>query len=316
MGDARAVDAPPPLEARIKRRAAELGFDPVGITTLGPARTYDAFRAWLDAGYSGEMTYLPRGAEKRRDTRLPFEGVRSAIVVALNYGGKQPPGTVARYARGNDYHDVMTRRLETLHEWIEAELGQRVRGKAYVDTGPILERDLAQRAGLGWIGKNTMLISPRHGSFFFLGALLLDLELRGDDPFEADRCGSCTRCLEACPTDAFVAPRVLDANRCISYLTIEHRSEIAPELQALMGDLIYGCDVCQDVCPWNHRFATELPDPELAAREDSVAPDPAALAELTEEEFRDRFRGSPIKRAKRIGLARNALIALRNGKGA
>jgi epoxyqueuosine reductase len=310
MGDTQPVASA--LEARIKQRAAELGFDPVGITALGPARTYDAFRAWLDAGYSGEMTYLPRGAEKRRDTRLPFEGVRSAVVVALNYGGKQPAGTVARYARGNDYHDVMIARLETLHGWIEAERGCDVRGKAYVDTGPILERDLAQRAGLGWIGKNTMLISPRHGSFFFLGALLLDLDLEADAPFDADRCGSCTRCLEACPTDAFVEPRVLDANRCISYLTIEHRSEIAPELQPLMGDLIYGCDICQDVCPWNHRFATELPDNELAARAENVTPDPAELMSLSDDDFRERFRGSPIKRAKRIGLARNALIALRN----
>ena len=312
MGDAQPVA--PALEARIKQRAAELGFDPVGITPLGPARTYDAFRAWLDAGYAGEMTYLPRGAEKRRDTRLPFEGVRSAVVVALNYGGKQPAGTVARYARGKDYHDVMIARLESLHAWIEAELGRDVRGKAYVDTGPILERDLAQRAGLGWIGKNTMLISPRHGSFFFLGALLLDLDLQADAPFEADRCGSCTRCLEACPTDAFVEPRVLDANRCISYLTIEHRSEIAPELQPLMGDLIYGCDICQDVCPWNHRFATELPDNELAARAENVTPDPTELMSLSDDDFRERFRGSPIKRAKRIGLARNALIALRNSK--
>jgi epoxyqueuosine reductase len=304
------------LEARIKDRARELGFDPVGITTLGPTRTHDAFVRWLDAGYAGEMAYLARGAEKRSDTRLPFAGARSAVVVALNYGGKQPAGTVARYARGNDYHDVMTARLATLHAWIERELGRDVPGKPYVDTGPILERELAQRAGLGWFGKNTMLISPRHGSFFFLGALLLALDLSGDDPFEADRCGTCTRCLDACPTGAFVAPRVLDANRCISYLTIEHRSEIAPELQPLMGDLIYGCDVCQDVCPWNHRFATETGDPELAARSENVRPDPADLVNLTDEGFRERFRGSPIKRAKRAGLARNASIARINKRDA
>jgi epoxyqueuosine reductase len=304
------------LEARIKERARELGFDPVGITTLGPARTHDAFVRWLDAGYAGEMAYMRRGADKRSDSRLPFGGARSAVVVALNYGGKQPAGTIARYARGNDYHDVMTARLDTLHEWVGREVGRDVAGKAYVDTGPILERELAQRAGLGWFGKNTMLISPRHGSFFFLGALFLDLNLAADDPFEADRCGTCTRCLDACPTGAFVAPRVLDANRCISYLTIEHRSDIAPELQPLMGDLIYGCDVCQDVCPWNHRFATETGDPELAARPDNVRPEPAELANLTDEGFRDRFRGSPIKRAKRTGLARNASIARRNRRDA
>jgi epoxyqueuosine reductase len=302
------------LESAIKQRAGELGFDPVGITSLGPARTYAEFRAWLDQGYSGEMTYLPRGADKRRDTRLPFEGVRSAIVVGLNYGGKQPTGTVARYARGADYHDVMIERLETLHEFVRERAGAPVRGKAYVDTGPILERDLAQRAGLGWIGKNTMLIHPRRGSFFFLGALLIDLDLRTDAPFDADRCGSCTRCLDACPTDAFVAPRTLDATRCISYLTIEHRSAIAPELQPLMGSLIYGCDICQDVCPWNHRFATETCDPALAARPENVQPDPAELVALTDETFGQRFKGSPIKRAKRSGLARNATIAIENAK--
>ena len=300
------------LEAAIKRRAGELGFDPVGITTLGPAPTHGAFLDWLDRGYSGEMTYLPRGAEKRRDTRLPFEGVNSGIVVGLNYGGKQPPGPIARYARGADYHDVMIERLEALLAFIRGIRGADVRGKAYVDTGPILERDLAQRAGLGWIGKNTMLIHPRRGSFFFLGALLVDLELVADTPFEPDRCGTCTRCLDACPTDAFVEPRLLDATRCISYLTIEHRSDIAEELQPLMGGLIYGCDICQDVCPWNHRFATELGDPALAPRPENENPDIAHLATLDDDAFRRRFKGSPIKRAKRSGLARNAAIALAN----
>jgi epoxyqueuosine reductase len=168
------------------------------------------------------------------------------------------------------------------------------------------------RAGLGWIGKNTMLINPRRGSFFFLGALLLDLDLEPDQPFETDRCGSCTRCLDACPTQAFVEPRVMDATRCISYLTIEHRSPIPSDLQPLMGDLIYGCDVCQEVCPWNRKFATELGDPALAPRPENIDPDPADLAALTDDAFRARFRRSPIKRAKRAGLARNAAIALRN----
>jgi epoxyqueuosine reductase len=300
------------LESAIKRRAGELGFDPVGITTLGPAPTHAAFIDWVERGYSGEMTYLPRGAEKRRDTRLPFEGVKSAIVVGLNYGGKQPSGPIARYARGADYHDVMVERLETLHAFIRETTGAAVRGKAYVDTGPILERDLAQRAGLGWIAKNTMLVNPHRGSFFFLGALFVDLELAPDAPFDADRCGTCTRCLDACPTDAFVAPRVLDATRCISYLTIEHRSDIAEELQPLIGGLVYGCDVCQDVCPWNHRFATELGDPALAPRPENENPDLNELAALTDETFRQRFKGSPIKRAKRSGLTRNAAIALAN----
>jgi epoxyqueuosine reductase len=320
MGDATTMTtahapAVASLEQRIKQRAHELGFDPVGIARAGPARTYPAFVRWLENGYAGEMTYLPRGAAKRRDTSLPYAGVRSAIVVALDYGGKQPAGSIARYARGDDYHDVMLMRLDELHRGLEAESGRPIRGKAYVDTGPILERDLAQRAGLGWIGKNTMLINPTRGSFFFLGALLVDLELGEDAPFEADRCGSCTRCLDACPTSAFVAPRVMDARRCISYLTIEHRSEIAPELRPLMGELIYGCDICQDVCPWNHKFAAEAGDPALAPRPENVDPDPSGLAALTDEEFRIRFARSPIKRAKRRGLARNAGIAIQNRGG-
>lgn len=300
------------LEQRVKQRAHELGFDPVGIARLGPVESYDAFADWLAKGYSGEMTYLPRSAEKRRDTRLPYEGAKTAIVVALDYGGKQPAGPIARYARGDDYHGVMIERLAQLHRWLARECGHAVRGKAYVDTGPILERDLARRAGLGWIGKNTMLIDPKRGSFFFLGALLVDLELQPDAPFESDRCGTCTRCLDACPTDALVAPRVMDATRCISYLTIEHRSDIAPALQPLMGELLYGCDICQDVCPWNVRFATETGDPALAPRPENVAPDPADLLALSEEAFRRRFKGSPIKRAKRRGLTRNAAIALKN----
>ena len=300
------------LEPRIKARALELGFDPVGIAQLGEPKTYAAFENWIAKGYEGEMTYMSRGAEKRRDTRLPFPGARSAIVVGLNYGGKQPAGPIARYARGDDYHDVMTERLDELHRWLESELGEKISGKAYVDTGPILERDLAQRAGLGWIGKNTMLISPKHGSFFFLGALLLDLDLTPDSPFETDRCGSCTRCIDACPTDAFVGPRVLDARRCISYLTIEHRGDIAPDLQPLMGSLLYGCDVCQDACPWNVKFASVHGDPALSPRPENVDPEPEELLSLDDEAFRQRFRRSPVKRAKRTGLARNAAIALRN----
>jgi len=299
-------------EARIRALGATLGFDPVGITRLGPATTYPAFERWLDRGFAGEMTYLPRGANKRRDSSLPFPGARSAVVVALDYGGRQPAGPIARYARGADYHDVMLERLDILHSDIERDLGHSVAAKAYVDTGPILERDLARRAGLGWIGKNTNLINPDCGSFFFLGALLLDLDLEPDAPFEADRCGTCTRCLDACPTDAFVEPRVLDATRCISYLTIEHRSAIAPELRPLMGDLVYGCDICQDVCPWNHRFARETPDPGLAARRENVAPHPSELLSLTEEQFHHRFSGTPVTRAKRRGLARNAAVALGN----
>lgn len=304
------------LEQRIKQHAAALGFDPVGVTRLGPANTYEAFARWLERGYSGEMTYLPRGAEKRRDTTLAFTGARSAIVVALDYGGKEPAGPIARYARGDDYHDVMLERLADLHRWLESECGHPVSGKAYVDTGPILERDLAQKAGLGWFGKNTMLINPTRGSFFFLGVLMVDLELEADAPFEGDRCGTCTRCLDACPTGALVEPRVMDATRCISYLTIEHRSEIAPELRPLIGELLYGCDICQDVCPYNVKFAQELKAREFAPRAALASNDARTIAEellaLDNEGFRAAFKGSPMKRAKQRGLARNAAVVLGN----
>src|SRR5207253_10423170 len=216
---------------------------------------------WLTPGFAGTLECLPRGREMRRASRLPLPGAVSAVVVALNYGGREPSGPVARYARGDDYHDVMLERLRALHRWVAAEVGRPVLGKAYVDTGPLLERDLARRAGLGWFGKNTNLVNPSLGSFFFLGALLVDVALEPDAPFDADRCGTCTRCLDACPTDAFVAPRVLDATQCISYLTIELKGDIPAELRSKIGDHVYGCDVCQDVCPWNEWIARAPPAP-------------------------------------------------------
>jgi epoxyqueuosine reductase len=232
------------VEERIKAQAYGLGFDLVGIARLGPVESASALLdEWLDRGYDGEMDYIARGAEKRRDTRLPVPGATSAIVVGLDYGGKEPSGPVARYARGDDYHDLMIDKLRELQRWIGREIGGPLRGKPYVDTGPILERELARRAGLGWFGKNTLLINPRRGSYFFLGALLVELELEADAPFEADRCGSCTRCLEACPTGAFAGPRVLNSTRCISYLTIEAKGEIPEELRAGVGEMIYGCDI-------------------------------------------------------------------------
>src|SRR5689334_12109436 len=226
-----------------KAHAFALGFDLVGITALGPAETAPAFEAWVEAGRAGTMAYLERGAAKRHDTRLPLPGTTHAIVVGMDYGGREPSGPVARYARGDDYHDVMESRLRDLHVRLERDAGREIVGKPYVDTGPLLERDLARRAGLGWFGKNTNLVNPARGSFFFIGALVLDLELATDEPFEADRCGTCTRCLDACPTDAFVGPRQLDATKCISYLTIELKDEIPDELRAGVGDRLYGCDV-------------------------------------------------------------------------
>ena len=314
---AASVAGVPPLAERsvlAKAHAFALGFDLVGIAELGPATSAGAFEAWLDAGFAGEMDYLARGAEKRRDTRRPRPGTTHAIVVALDYGGKEPSGPVARYARGDDYHDVMDRRLRELHRRLEADAGREVAGKPYVDTGPLLERDLARRAGLGWFGKNTNLLNPRLGSFFFIGALVVDLELVPDAPFEGDRCGTCTRCIEACPTDAIVAPRTLDATRCISYLTIELKGEIPDEMKPKIGELIYGCDICQDVCPWNVKFAQALKVPEFAPRAVLAGKDARALAhdllQMTQEEFSSAFKGSPMKRAKLRGLKRNASVAL------
>jgi epoxyqueuosine reductase len=310
--------AAPTLETLIKAQAYGLGFDLVGIARLGPAETAAAFDAWLAEGRAGEMApWLARGAEKRQDTRRPYEGVLSAVVVGMSYGGREPAGPVARYARGADYHDVMVDRLRELQRLVGERLGREVAGKAYVDTGPILERDLARRAGLGWFGKSTMLLNPSLGSFFFLGALLLELELAPDTPFEADRCGTCTRCLDACPTGAFVGPRQLDATRCVSYLTIEAKGAIPEALREGVGDRIYGCDVCQDVCPWNVRFARELPDESpYAPREALAGKDARTLARdllgMSQAEFSAAFKGSPMKRAKRRGLARNATIALGN----
>jgi epoxyqueuosine reductase len=304
------------LEESIRAHAYGLGFDLVGITTLGTMDTAPHFDRWLDRGYAGEMHYLPKWAHKRRDSRLPYEGVRSAIVVAMNYGGREPSGPVARYARGDDYHDVLDAKLRELHTWLSAELGREIRGRAYVDTGPLLERDLAQRAGLGWFGKNTNLINPTLGSFFFLGALLVELELAPDEPFASDHCGTCTRCIEACPTGAIVEPLVLDATKCISYLTIEAKGEIPLALRESIGELIYGCDICQSCCPWNTRFAQELREPAFAPREAVADKDARTLARellaMSQEEFSRAFKGSPMKRAKLRGLKRNAAVVLGN----
>jgi epoxyqueuosine reductase len=299
-----------------KAHAYAIGFDLVGIAALGPAETSPEFEAWLHEGRAGTMGYLERGAEKRRDTRLPLPGTTHAIVVALDYGGKEPSGPVARYARGDDYHDVMNAMLRELHRRVASDAGREVLGKPYVDTGPLLERDLARRAGLGWFGKNTNLINPERGSFFFLGALVLDVELATDAPFEADRCGTCTRCIDACPTQAITAPRELDARRCISYLTIELREEIPEELREGIGERIYGCDVCQDVCPYNVKFAQELREPAFAPRAVLTDKDARTLARellaMTQEEFSRLFKNSPMKRAKLRGLKRNAAVVLGN----
>jgi epoxyqueuosine reductase len=299
----------------IKAQAFGLGFDLVGITKLGVPSTAVHFQSWVTRGYAGDMHYMQRGADKRMDARLPFPSARSAVVVGLDYGGKAPSGPVARYARGDDYHDIMWQKLDALHEWIDEQVGGPIAGRSYVDTGPILERDLARNAGLGWFGKNTLLVNPRIGSFFFIGALFVDLDLETDKPFEEDRCGTCSRCIDACPTNALVEERVLDATRCISYLTIESRSEIPPEFHTSMRDLLYGCDICQDVCPWNVRFARDLPHDSPFSSRDVIRDKGAKqlaqeLLDMSQENFAAAFRRSPMKRAKLSGLKRNAAVVI------
>jgi epoxyqueuosine reductase len=231
------------------------------------------------------------------------------------YPGEFPPaeagrGRMSRYAWGTDYHNVILGELRRLAQWIDSQIEKRLTYRAYVDTGPLLERELARQSGLGWIGKNTNLIHPKKGSYFFLGELLLDLELEPDAPFADDRCGSCTACLEACPTGALVAPRTLDARRCISYLTIEHRGAMPEEMRPRIGDWVFGCDVCQEVCPWNRRFARPAREPAFSPVHATL--DLVEMLALDETKFRSRFRETPLWRTRRAGLLRNAAVVLGN----
>jgi epoxyqueuosine reductase len=304
----------PPLEERIKQQARRLGFDLAGIAPAGEADDFGRLRDWLDHGFAGDMAYMGRHGEARRHPASILPEVRSVIMVAVNYKPAEPKGgtgaRVARYARGADYHDVLRQRLRQLLVWIQGQVPGCV-GRAVVDTAPLLERDFARRAGLGWIGKNTMLLNKQLGSYFFLGALLMDLDLRADPPHATSHCGSCTACLDACPTQAFVGPGQLDARRCISYLTIELRGPMPPELRPKVGDWLFGCDMCQEVCPWNRKAPTAdetviLPNPDLASL------DPAELLILSADDFRRRFQGTALTRAKRAGLLRNAAVVLGN----
>ena len=305
------------LSERLKAQAFGVGFDLAGIAQLGTPDTTAQFDAWLRAGNAGNMAYLhDNGATLRRDARLPHPGATHALVVAMNYGGNELSGPVAKYARGDDYHEVLREKLRELHAWLERETGQTINARPYVDSGPVLERDLAQRAGLGWFGKNTCLINPKAGSFLFLASLFVEFPLAADVPFEADRCGTCTQCLDACPTSALTAPRVLDANLCISYLTIELREAMPVELREPIGELVYGCDICQDVCPWNVSFSKELTEPSFRARDFLAGKDARTLAHeilmMEPNDYAATFRASPIKRAKLWMLKRNACVVLGN----
>lgn len=301
------------LTEAVKARAIELGFDRVAIGPADPPEHGHAFEAWLAAGYAGTMEYIARGRAKRMDLQRVLPGARSVIALALNYYQGEASeargwAPVARYAWGRDYHEVMTPRLEKLLAFLQEVGAPEVRGKIYVDTGPVLERDLAARAGLGWIGKNTNLLHPQLGSFFFIGVILTTAELEFDTPLP-DRCGTCRACLDVCPTQAFMAPYVLDARRCISYLTIENKGPISEELREGIGEWIFGCDLCQTVCPWNLK-ARETHEPTF--RPSEPLPDLGELLELDDSGFRQRFAGTALTRAKRRGFLRNVAVALGN----
>jgi epoxyqueuosine reductase len=337
------LDASPHSEPAVLSReraralALEAGFAEAGLAALPHAhqeRDAARFEEWVRAGRAGSMRYLERSGEDGRllRARIPFPWARSAVVCWANYNGEQPRSTepaaegagwIARYAwsskvdaqgrrRPSDYHKVLLKRLKALEARLHEELGA-FEARAFVDTGPVVERALAEAAGLGWTGKNTCLIHPKLGSFGFLAVLLTSLEIDVPAALQPDRCGSCRRCLEACPTGALIAPYQMDAARCIAYLTIEHRGAIAPELMGGMGRQVFGCDICQDVCPWN-RKALLGGDPELEARTELVNPALDWLAGLDESEFEKKFNGSPVRRAGFWGLKRNVAIAMGNSR--
>ena len=304
------------LTEKIRSKAGELGFDLVGFTPAEPLAGAQFYARWLALGFAGEMDYLARNMEERADPGRMVPGAKTVICLGMNYFQETPEagsplqGSVACYARGDDYHDLVKKRLLTLWDYIGEVSGQAVSGRVYVDTAPVLERELAQRAGLGWWGKNTCLINMRRGSYFFLAEIILDLELDWDQP-AADHCGTCTRCLDACPTQAFPEPYVLDASRCISYLTIELKGSIPLPLRSSMGNWIFGCDICQDVCPWNRKAAVAA-EPAFQARSGLDSPSLTLLLAMDSKAFNGQFRRNPAKRPKRRGLLRNVAVALGN----
>lgn len=312
----------PHLNKAIKAEAQRLGFLLAGITGPESPPHFREYRNWIEHGHHAAMAYLAsdRHLAARQDPALLMPEVRSILCLALPYANprdakeptQSPSGRVSSYAWGRDYHDVLEVKLQEMAAAITRLAGREVGWKAFTDSGPLLERDLAQRSGLGWIGKNTMLIHPEHGSYFFLTEMLLDLDLEPDLPFTTDHCGTCRRCIEACPTDAIREDRTLEAGRCISYLTIENKGDIPPELAPNIGEWIFGCDICQMVCPWNLRFAGSPSDPALES-------DPGNAYILLPEEldaddhaFRQKFRGRALLRPKRFGFLRNILVVLTN----
>ena len=306
------------LTDSIKDESARLGFTLSGITKPEPPLHWKAYEQWLSVGRHGSMDYL--SDRRRADPHMVLPNCRSILVLAVRYPnpgpathseGLPPAGRVAAYAWGRDYHLALSERLKALASFIDTLARSRVPHRWYSDTGPLLERDLAQRAGLGWIGKNTCLIHPKIGSYFLLAEILLGIELEPDVPFSADRCGMCTRCITACPTGCILPDRTLDARRCLSYLTIENKNEIPPDLRPQLDNRVFGCDLCQQVCPWN-RFANQEHDPTFSARPGLSNPDLITELALTPKEFNRKFKENPVLRSKRRGYLRNVAVALGN----
>jgi epoxyqueuosine reductase len=304
------------LKARLIFLANDVGFDSCRVAACNPPAHATEFREWLRQGAHGEMNYMQRGEEKRCDPEKVLQGARSIVALALNYfQGKTPQngaamGRIARYAWGEDYHEVIGPKLNRINEFLRGFGGQQ---KCYVDTGPVLERDHGAQSGIGWHGKSTMLIDQRLGTWFFLAEILTTLELPPDEPVP-NRCGTCERCIQACPTGAITGPHQLDARRCISYLTIELKGAIPLKLRPLIGDRIFGCDDCLDACPWN-RFARESRETAFSARRSTNGMSLREYLDLNTEDFRTLFKDSPIRRVRRRRFLRNVCVALGNVGG-
>ncbi len=310
------------LTQQIQERAHELGFELVGITPAQESQTIQRYKHWIAKRYAGEMGYLERHLPLKEDPRTLLQEAKSIISLAMNYYTIDPPealtkdpgrGQISRYAWGDDYHDVIRERLLNLVEFIKSTGETELKSRVFVDSGPILEREYAQKAKLGWIGKNTNLINWRTGSWYFLAEVLVSINLDYDLPPLIGSCGSCTKCIEACPTDAIIEPNLLDSRLCISYLTIELKNSIPKELRPKMGNLVFGCDICQEVCPWNSK-AMPTAEPAFRPRNGNLAPELLSLIGMTQTEFSKKFKGSPIKRAKRRGFLRNVIVAIGNWK--
>ena len=305
------------IRQNIQEEAHRLGFDLFGITTPEKITDINFYNQWLDNGFAGEMDYLKRNLEKRENPRLLLPGTKSIICLGMNYHQKIAfkDFKIAKYALGDDYHTFLKEQLHQLFLFIK-NIYPHLEGREYTDTAPILERSLAKRSGLGWIGKNSMLINPLKGSYFLLGELFLNIDLEyNEKPFK-NYCGNCTRCIDACPTSAIVAPGELNSNLCIAYLTIEAKTEIHPNLAAKMNEYIFGCDICQDVCPWNQKFAEESSIDQTKPREWINNKSIIELLEMEQAEFSQNFKNSPVKRSKLKGLIRNVIAMISKSENA